>query len=145
MLALVLSGDKTQTARIWKPYYRFGVYDGKVAVISRTSGSYLYYAGGIRAVQPGRGQHSVARIRILKLWSQDVRFYDDADAHREGFSGLYTFLDTWVRMHDKPAAAYRDNESVGDWYDLLQQRPAERYDALCIQFELVSVAAHAVE
>ncbi len=144
-LPQVLSGEKTQTARIWKDHYRFGVYDGKAAVISQPSGSYLYYVGDIRLVQPGRGQKGVARIRILRLWKQDVRTYVDFDAHCEGFGGLYTFLHAWTMMHDKPASPVLDNQSVGDWYTYMQQRPAERYTALCIGFELVSVAAHAVE
>lgn len=159
-LPQVLSSEKNQTARIWKPYYRIGNLLGPFSDLYQEIGygSFLYLwsiksgkprrvwkRGQELAVQPGRGKRSVARIRILKMWRQDVRTYDDDDAHREGFSGLFDFLNTWVWMHDMYAAAYQDDQTAGDWYALLQQRPPKRYMALCLQFKLVEVRQGAVE
>ena len=159
-LAQVLSGKKTQTSRIWQDYYRIGNKNGPLSEFCQKHGNGKFhrlwsvkagkprtvnYTGQKLAVQPGRGQRGVATIRVLKLWKQDVRTYTAEDAHREGFNGLYNFLDTWVMMHDKPAWAILDNQTVGDWYDYMQERPAERYTALRIEFELVELLKHKVE
>lgn len=131
----VLSGEKTQTARIWKPHYRIGNSRAPLSGLwqERGYGPFLavwlvkfgkprlvYHVSQYLAVQSGRGKSSIARIGINKLWKQDVREYTPDDVRREGFESLDDFLFVWREMH------------------------AEQYIALCIRFELVKVLADGV-
>lgn len=155
-LQQVLDCTKTQTARIWKDYYRIGdsrnPYENQhhfhghgsfFTLWSVKSGSprIVYTFGGTYSVQPGRGQKGVGLMRIQKLWKQDVREYTDDDVRREGFSAApiaarTRFLELWCKMHD--IKAYDTSGNAGWWLsEYLPTRPDELYTALCMQFKLV--------
>ena len=151
----VLDGTKTQTRRLVKPYqtlevdenyYPDGVYEWKSGGGART----VYLVGNTYAVQPGRGQRAVGRIRITGLRREDVREISDEDVKGEGFSSGDEFLKAWVSMHDKDVTI--DNRNHAIWKQAkvttymeplehgLPSRPADRYDAWVIEFELVKEA-----
>jgi hypothetical protein len=86
-----------------------------------------------------------------------VRGISDDDVKAEGFSSRDEFLRVWTRMNDANAEFWRNDkgewsqwrkcsgEKRGSWkhgslqevYDYLNTRPAARYDAWVIEFELV--------
>lgn len=89
------------------------------------------------------------RIRILSIRREDVRQISDADVKAEGFTSAARFFDTWIGMHDSKL-----NQQIGHWfvsrraavsaedaaniYRLqMQDRPAERYEAWALTFEVV--------
>ena len=127
----VLDGTKTQTRRLVKPGEWVG-YIGK-DVLSGT-GRTVYEVGKTYAVQPGRGQAAVGRIRITSIRQEDVRQISKADALAEGFSGPLEFLRVWCGMHDP--AAIKQAGSAGDYLQI-GDRPAERYQAWALTFEVV--------
>lgn len=90
-----------------------------------------------------------ARIRITGIRREDVRHISEVDVKAEGFEFRLQFLQTWTQMHDKPAyqVCMNDDLSDGDesgsvshwsaWVSWLHSRPAERYAAWVLTFELV--------
>lgn len=135
--ALVTSGRKWQTRRIVKPYCleRKVGYDIRREWVGQDGLHSIvrWSVGKTYAVQPGRAKKAVGRIRITGIRREDVRDISWDDANAEGFESPLGFLDTWVRMHDKPMAPL-DNWTIPK----LPERPAERYQAWVIEFELVS-------
>jgi len=131
----VLDGTKTQTRRIIKPgqsmdsfgcIWRWKDPETQNAVIS------VYTLNKNYAVQPEHGKPTIARIRITNIRRQDVREIDAYDARAEGFATWMSFLDTWLLMHDKPMLSKWEH-----WIKRLEDRPAERYQAWALTFELV--------
>ena len=106
------------------------------------------YAHWTRKNLEANGWHE-ARIRILRIWREDVREISESDARAEGgsFAPKYEFLQIWTDMHDPEI----DNNSsmscsLVTEYDpnqpnhcpmFLRRRPVERYDAWALEFELV--------
>lgn len=165
---LVMSGQKTQTRRIVKPgdtptfisanTWRFHPDPKRGYSGVRNNERWRWYINQELAVQPGRGQKAIGRIKILYVRREDVREISAADAKAEGFEdsgaeGRLDFLSVWVSMHDKPMTFERDTEHWdfdGTWnfknkglsdslvaLYWLSERPAERYQAWVIDFELV--------
>lgn len=139
----VLSGEKTQTRRIVKPTHGITGHAEGTIITYKSIG--LWSFGNTYAVQPGRGKPAVARIRVTGLRREDVRSISHTDALAEGFDNKYYFLYTWISMHDK--SVYR--EMLDATYDplspnhcplCLYDRPADRYDAWVIEFELCKEA-----
>lgn len=130
---LILDGKKTQTRRLVTPNTGFTAHAEGAHVTYTSAGR--YEVGKTYAVQPGRGQKAVGRIRIARIGREDVRDISDADVAAEGFGeDKDAFLETWCEMHDPGilrlyTALYRRG-----W---LQDRPAERYDAVVYEFEVV--------
>jgi len=114
LMSKVLSGEKTQTRRL----------SGK------------YEVGKTYAVQPGRGKKAVARIRVLRVWLEDVRFIRLEDVYAEGFPTHKKFWTLWATLHDK---SVRIDPKWGELtiFAELFGRPAEFYEAWAIEFELV--------
>lgn len=160
----VIEGRKTQTRRIVKPghgcgkiaagtpleFMPVGYGWGDIVAVRSKSGRDIYAVGKTYAVQPGRGQKAVARIRITSIRREDVRYISEADAIAEGFFDTFAFLWTWTQMHDKPAwnANQKTDFSDGDesgithhpdaWMSWLKgTRPAKCYDAWVLTFEVV--------
>jgi len=146
---LVLTGRKTQTRRIQKPWqalmrFDFGEADplhGEPFVCDTRTGRVVYQAGKTYAVQSGRGKPAIGRIYIEDISSQDVRKIRDEDVRAEGFASKVNFLETWTQMHDKPAhVRLLEYQRLGlphVWENYLQNRPAERYQAWVLEFQLV--------
>lgn len=117
-LDAVLSGKKTQTSRIWKPFYNMGdsqrvfgqmmssretaKFQALYAVT--TSVRKLYEVGRNYAAQPARAKKQVARIEIVSLEKRDVTKFTDEDIAREGFNSHYEFLKLWQSMHSHYSA-----------------------------------------
>lgn len=116
----------------------------------------VYAVGQTYAAQPGRGKASVARIRVLDIRRGDARQISDEDVVAEGFKDRNEFLHTWVGMHDKSAAWEFDWGQVDYWIntgkrrelvgwatvqEIIASRPAARYDAWALTFELVKQEA----
>jgi len=137
----IFAGQKTQTRRIVKPGDTF---DG--GLIVHHNGRIKYQVEQTYAICPGRGKPQIARFRLLSIRREDVRQISYADALAEGFDSEEAFLNVWVRMHDTPMMgyplvlgvnqfnAYKVNTDF--WYEILS-RPAERYDAWALKFELI--------
>src|SRR5690348_12450666 len=110
-LPQVLAGQKTQTSRIWKEDYTFSCdeYDRDLRDVVLSMKAWdagkirrLYQVGSILSVQPNRGSKGIARIHILELAKRDVRDFTKEDIQREGFAYKHEFIETWIKMHDKP-------------------------------------------
>lgn len=146
----VLSGEKTATRRIVKP----GDYIGRqytphidtsipyayLPTVFAESGYPKWSPGKTYAVQTGRTAKGIARIRITGLRAEDVRNISRADVAAEGFQNRYDFFVTWLGMHDKGAlhGFIEDTDFLHNTTDVfLATRPAEKYQAWVIEFELV--------
>ena len=138
----VLSGEKTQTSRIWRENYLPEYFDGHLLSVRNPRGILLYYIGQELSVQPNRGMKGIARIRIQELHKADVRDFDADDFQREMLSDIL-FYKTWASMHDKAHYKTTETHSTNEWIKRLNLRHEERYTALVFIFELVkeSVAA----
>ena len=139
----VLNGTKTQTSRIVKPgdYIQYADTGAGETYHVYIEGVYrnrrpLWKVGNTYAVQPGRGQKAVARIRILQISKQDVRHITAEEARAEGFNSEVEFFEVWCKMHDPKGFELLAKPYYGHWMDFLH-RPAERYTAWVIRFELV--------
>jgi len=126
----VLEGKKTQTRRL--------VQEGDAAE-SDDSGAYVirvtrrgehgpsktvYEVGQSYAVQPGRGQKSVTRIRVTGLRRERLQDMSQADAQQEmpvaspladvsdGQWALKSFQETWNTMYHQPGQRWQDNPEV---------------------------------
>lgn len=141
----VLSGEKTQTRRISLPHAdgtgefdceMIGYPDGVMSVqrLKKHGDRWrtIYQIGKTYAVQPGRTAKGIARIRITGIRCEDVREINREDVEAEGFASRYAFWSVWTKMHD-PAMV------KGDYLYamLMTERPAERYAAWALTFELV--------
>lgn len=65
--------------------------------------------GATYAVQPGRGQKQVARIRLVRITRQKLSHISNAEAQAEGFSNRQEFLQTWETIHGP------DSDDVRVW------------------------------
>lgn len=135
----ILTGKKTQTRRLVKDgdmlssglHPLYSCPDCVYRYTSKGQGTRTKWkVGNTYAVQPGRGKPQVARIRILRIWREDVRRIKLGDISAEGFSWFGEFWQVWCGFHD-PGADWANGNS-------LIERPAHRYDAWALEFELVS-------
>ena len=124
----ILTGKKTQTRRLVKDQEWFSPVTLSVYT-DRAMGRLKWQVGRTYAVQPGRGKPQVARIRILRIWREDVRRIKLGDISAEGFSWFGEFWQVWCGFHD-PGADWANGNS-------LIERPAHLYDAWALEFELV--------
>jgi hypothetical protein len=162
----VLTGIKTQTRRIVKPeqcagkvqptaleFMPVGNRVGDIVNV-HTSTRMVYEVGRTYAVQPSRTAKGIARIRITGIRREDARHISHEDALAEGFTCWGQFMETWVQIADRSLAAYystadhlwhwwggrHHNWQAGnatDFEGVLLTRPAARYDAWVLEFELV--------
>lgn len=98
-LAPLLSGAKTATSRLAKPgesveYAR----NGSIAAV-KSHGRDKYRVGKTYAVQPGRTQPAIARIKLLGIKGQRVSETSIAEANQEGFESREAFLAQWREIH----------------------------------------------
>ena len=165
LIERILAGDKTQTRRVVKPGEQIVVDatapDVPVAILD-ARGRVKWRVGQTYALQPGRGKAGIGvRIRVKRLsLDYDVRNIDIDSAHAEGFRSREEFLTTWMHLNDRGAHMEFNwpgsvSQSLGRewlWYAnrrfhcesdgddaaaYMSSRPAERYRAWVIQFEVV--------
>ena len=140
----VLDGTKTQTRRLVKPgeecrdritvskYWisRFKFMPSEGAdLLSWTYMNPKWQAGRIYAVQPGRGQKAVGRIRITEIRRERLQDISEEDAQREGWDmsnldllsrydpvtmtkATEWFCALWDSIHKKPGTRWTDNPEV---------------------------------
>lgn len=82
LIPKILAGEKTQTRRPVQGRHPC-----------------RYKAGRVYSVQPGRGQHGVARIRVTDVRSVKLGWISDDDAHAEGFLTGDDFYRYWCDLH----------------------------------------------
>lgn len=103
----ILLQNKTQTRRIIKV--------NEIAVRTRYNkiesvlhnDRIKWRVGQTYAVQPGRGQAEVARIRLTRINSQHITRISTLDAIAEGFKSRQDFLQTWQKIHGENALNVR--------------------------------------
>lgn len=165
----VLSGEKTVTSRLPKkgetaqiqswfikepgeglvmPFGKLKDWHQVLAVYT-PNGRLKWAVGKTYAVQTGRNQKGVARIRILEMWREDVREITAESACEEGCHGLIDFWNLWRMMHDGEhiVVVVPSGQSIEDSYrealrparagEEYLRNLAKRYDAWRIRFELV--------
>jgi hypothetical protein len=79
--AKVMSGRKTETRR-------------------PASGRSRFTVGADYSVQPGRGQHEVARILVTGVRRERLMDITDEGARAEGYSDTVAFMAAWSRIYD---------------------------------------------
>lgn len=158
----VLSGEKTVTSRLPKegetalvvdtemrgaakiPVERVVPFDqvqkwDEVQTVYTASGRVKWRVGGIYAVQPSRNQKGVARIRILKMWREDVRYAKFGTLMDEGFSTPSALLEIWFKINDTPMSELYEagDPRTLEFVQQMNARPKDRYDSWRLKFELV--------
>lgn len=95
----VLSANKTQTRRVIKSGDSAirGRYNQIESVL--INGRLKWTVGGTYSVQSGRGQPSIAKIKLTRINSQIINYISTQDAIAEGFHSRSEFLDTWKMIH----------------------------------------------
>lgn len=91
----ILSGEKTQTRRRRTGANPTNARGGWVDDPCR------YKVGRTYAVQPGRGQKAIARIRILSVTAEAMCDMTEADALAEGFADRQGFVDWWLERYGR--------------------------------------------
>jgi hypothetical protein len=97
-LALVLGGQKSQTRRPMKLGETFDPAAMRVLRVGKRN-AVVYQVGKTYAVQPGRGQKSVARIVLTGLRQEPVAAISLADAQAEGFASPEAYWQAWRTIH----------------------------------------------
>jgi hypothetical protein len=87
------------------------------------NGRTKWRVGCTYAIQPGRGQEQIGRIRLVRITRQNLQRISNLEARQEGFSCRREFLHTWERIH----GPHSQNKSV--WvleFELVNLRPLIR-------------------
>lgn len=113
----VLSGEKTQTSRIWKPSYLIGdrlhPYNQMKQLTKELTNQHIkaiwkispavtrkvWCIGKDYAVQPARGARGIARIKFTQMEKRSILDFSNEDIAREGFDSHYQFFQLWKTMH----------------------------------------------
>jgi hypothetical protein len=85
-LQMILAGTKTATRRIWKkPMVKVGnIYKAKLKMLSRD-----YFA----------------KIKVTKMFKQELGEMTDEDARKEGYKNIMAFHEIWIKIN----GAWQDN------------------------------------
>jgi len=93
---LILEDKKTATRRLVNPNDR--LLDNPKRV--EANGRIKWQVGRTYALQPGRGQKAVGRIRITDIHKQPLGQMTIEDAVAEGYPSLDDFRQIWLQIHD---------------------------------------------
>lgn len=119
----VLSRDKTQTRRPLKPGDELRRSEGDVPYIYNTIMKRVRYcAGRDYAVQPGRSEFGLGKIRINDIRIESLLDITADDVEAEGimaeangspiFAYLKGFIQTWGKLYAKTLYAWEHNPEV---------------------------------
>ncbi|HRQ41846.1 MAG TPA: ASCH domain-containing protein [Chloroflexota bacterium] len=92
---LILNDKKTETRRQINPGEKLLDNPKRVEVNGRVK----WQVGRSYAIQPGRSQKAVGRIRITDIKMQPPGQMQTEDARAEGFPSLDDFWQTWLQIH----------------------------------------------
>lgn len=138
---LVRNGTKTQTRRLCRPGDHSGPRWGHVPENSYSRvvyrhGRLKWYTDGTYAIQPGRGQQAIGRIRLTRIEQTALQYMTDLNAFDEGIqlctvclngypqrigdicpacgsrSPVEQFSRLWDAIHRKPGTRWIDNPIV---------------------------------
>lgn len=119
----ILGGQKTQTRRLAKDNEdMFDLFSALTVMrIDESNGKcwVKWQAGRTYAVQPGRNEKAVARIRLVDICQEQLQDITAEDALAEGIGPDLTdtdriaaFAALWDRIHTKPGTRWDDNPEV---------------------------------
>lgn len=96
----ILAGEKTITRR--KVQYRFSesLLGGKARI--KVKLPCRYKEGRAYAIQPGRGQGAVGRLRVVNVSTEELGGgldWSTSEAEREGFDGWPEFAEYWTKLY----------------------------------------------
>ncbi|GAB4572720.1 MAG: hypothetical protein Kow0077_12950 [Anaerolineae bacterium] len=95
----VVTKRKTVTRRIIAPgEYAIRTKYNRIASVKH-NGRVKWCVGKTYAVQPGRGQKQVARIKLTRITSEKLSRISNHEARAEGFTDRQEFLRTWEEIH----------------------------------------------
>jgi hypothetical protein len=95
----VVLRHKTATRRVISPTeVAIRTRYNKVSTVKQ-NGRTKWQVGATYAVQPGRGQSQIARIRLTRITRQQLSRITNAQARAEGFADRQAFLKTWQTIH----------------------------------------------
>jgi len=95
----VILHEKTATRRIVSAdEVAIRAMNNKIVAVKK-KGRVKWRIGATYAVQPGRGQTQVARIRLVRITRQQLNKISNREAQAEGFAGRREFLRTWRLIH----------------------------------------------
>lgn len=92
---LILDDKKTETRRQINPGEKLLDNPKRVEVNGRVK----WQVGRTYAIQPGRSQKAVGRIRITDIKKQPLGHMRTEDALAEGYPSLDDFRQTWLQIH----------------------------------------------
>lgn len=86
---MILNGTKTATRRVWKkPMVKVGgIYKAKLKMLDKK-----YFA----------------KIKVIKLFKQELGEMNETDARKEGYKNIMDFHETWVKIN----GTWHDNQEV---------------------------------
>lgn len=111
----VLNGTKTQTRRLVKPYTSYLKYteaDGETINAVLQNNREQWRVGKTYAVQPGRGQKAIGRIRITGIRQERLQDIIIDDVRAEGFASTYHFSKQWEAIHTSRGERWEDDPPV---------------------------------
>ncbi len=135
----VLSGEKTQTRRVKKegeyfvggPFTRVMVEKQNLYKMSRIK----WMTGRTYAVQPGRGEKAVGRIKLLAIREEPLQNISDDDAKQEGIKG-YVMQGSgggsnpqmvYPAFLDKDGGFPRASQAFEALWDSINKKPGTRW------------------
>lgn len=98
----VLSGQKSQTRRLAGENDKLWTVEREDKVQEKVllrGDRHKWRTGRTYAVQPGRNQPAVARIRLLDIRYQLLGHVSEAEARAEGYASLEEFREAWGHIH----------------------------------------------
>lgn len=98
----VLSGQKSQTRRLARETDKLWAVereDKTEAKVLLRNDRAKWRTGRTYAVQPGRNQKAIARIRLLDIRHQLLGHISEAEARAEGYASPEAFREVWHQIH----------------------------------------------
>lgn len=125
---LILDGRKTQTRRVMREDHYIRRRDGRVALVRETVDPFaprvIYQVGGTYAIQPGRGEKAVGRIRVTAIRRERLQEIGPHDALAEGvtyphrdecppdFRAVEAYRELWESIHGSGSWERNDRVAV---------------------------------